>query len=156
MSEQLSLWNNLPKTWISLCLLLNSPSHSPTKLSPWNTMSCLLYDPRPCYSMMWKLQWISHGSSTHHTVSSKPLCFCMYYSLSPDGLSRVFLQLANFHPSINRKMVMQTIKFLFTLACSMKCNLVLKTFPEHIPPSIPRTYQLPWLYNWPPSFMPLS
>lgn len=41
------------------------------------------------------------------------------------------------HSSINRKTVMQTIKFLFTLARLMKCNLVLKTFLEHIPSSIP-------------------
>lgn len=40
-------------------------------------------------------------------------------------------------PPFNKQEESNAIKFLFILACSMKCNLVFKTFPEHIPPSIP-------------------
>lgn len=58
-----------------------------------------------------------------------------------------FIQLANFHPSINRKTVMQTVNFLLTLACLMKCNLVFKPFPEPILPSAPRRCSLPRLCN---------
>lgn len=114
---------------------------------------CLLYDP--------SIQWCESYSEL--LMVPPPIsCFVkqaqvlLHISLTqPRRPFAFFIQLANFHPSINRKTVMQTVNFLLTLACLMKCNLVFKPFPEPILPSSPRRVLAATAVQWPPYFMPL-